>query len=260
MRTILCLLLFSISLAAQSVIFGQASSGSFQGGVVVPEERFTEGELLRLARKVLQGQTQQKLVRVFLATTDEAVSEALTMSAQGERTYITFAVQYFRPGWASWGMAEAIRIGPDAILRVRYPDERRTRIILRGGDALLLSDGSEVIHVYVPPSATPPPQPPPVFFIRTSHSLSEATCNRIVAELRARSGLLEADVRVRNDRWFITDPEMPVRYAFGERRQIPGPVEFIEGRTALSGWASGGRVKPPQVIYPTRKPKYCITP
>ncbi len=260
MRAILCCVFLCSPLSAQRLLFEQASSGALQCGIVVPDGRFDERELLRLARENLQRETRQKVISVFMATTDEAVSEALTLYSGGEREYLTFAVRYLTPGWASWGMAEAIRIGSDAVLRIRYPDGRLGRLVLQGRDPLVFGDGSEVIHIHVPPVRTGPPQVPPVFFVRTSQPLSESTCNRIVADLRRRSGLAEADVRIRNDHWFITDPQMPVRYAFWERQQIPGPVDFIEGRTALCGWDDGGRLKPPQIIYPTRKPKYRDTP
>jgi hypothetical protein len=259
MRVMLCSVLACLSLCAQGLILEQASTEFYQGAVVIPEPRFRQAALVGLARQHLARHPQQQIVKLFIATTREAAAEALTVSGAGERQYLTFALRYSKPGWASWGTAEAIRIGQNSVLRIRYPDESIVRVVLAGTDPLLLERASEVIHVYLPPRPDGPPQTPPVLFVRTAEPLSETTCKRIVAELRFRTGLLDADVRVRNDRWFITSPKMPVRYAFWEYEQIPGPVEFIEGRTALCGWDSSG-LKTPQIIYPTRKPNYCETP
>lgn len=256
----LCSVLLCMSLCAQGLIFEQASSEFFQAAVVVPDQRFREAELLVLARKYIDRHPQQQIVKLFIATTREAAAEALRVSGSGERQYLTFALRYLKPGWASWGMAEAIRIGQNSVLRIRYPNETIRRLVLAGNDPLLLGPASEVIHVYLPPRPDGPPQTPPVLFVRTTEPLSETTCKRIVAELRSRTGLIEADVRLRNDRWFITSPKMPVRYAFWERQQIPGPVEFIEGPTALCGWDSSGRIETAQIIYPTRKPNYYNAP
>jgi hypothetical protein len=260
MRAILCSVLSCLSLGAQGLILEQASTEFFQGAVVIPEQRFRQPELVGLARQHMARHAQQQIVKLFMATTREAAAEALTVSGAGERQYLTFALRYLKPGWASWGTAEAIRIGQNSVLRIHYPDGSIRRVVLAGTDPLVLGPVSEVLHVYLPPRPDGPPQTPPVLFVRTAEPLSESTCGRIIAELRSRTGLPEADVRLRNDRWFITSPKMPVRYAFWEYQQIPGPVEFIEGRTALCGWDTSGRTKTPQIIYPTRKPKYCDTP
>jgi hypothetical protein len=97
---------------------------------------------------------------------------------------------------------------------------------------------------------------PAVFFVRAPRAVTTANCSAVAAELQRTTGLSSGDVRLRNDRWFITSPEMPVRYPFWDWAPPPGPVEFIEQPTAFCGWGPD-RAKRAFIMYPTRRPKYC---
>ena len=258
-RIFVCTWAVSGAISAAEVVVEQSSAESIERAILVPKAQFQESELVRLSREYLARHTERKAVKLFMATDEGAVKWAF--QSAGERHYIHFVLRYFEPGWRSWGMAEAIRLGPNAVLRIRYPDGKLGRLVLQGTDPLRPVGGAgrfEVLYVsFAPPEEPKMPPIPAVFFVMTEEPLSPAVCERIAGELKASTGLVRADVATRNDHWFITSPKMPVRYEFWPTAQILGPVEFVERPTGYSGWNSDGSLGRAFVMYPTRPPKYC---
>ena len=256
----ICWLLMFGAISAGEVLEERIGPDSIERFVFVQKSDFRKSELVRVAREFLSQHSEPELAKLYVATTREAAGQPLIMG--GHRDYISFMLQYYEPGWAAWGMAEAIRIGTNAVLRIRYPDGRLDRVALQGTDPLR-RDGYEVLYVRFPPTLkeeVPGPPVPAVFFVTTEQQLSKELCENIAEDLQGSAGLARGDVRIRNDHWFVTSPEMPVRYEFWARTKPLEPIEFIERPDWFAGWKSDGSVKSPLVFYPTRPPKYCPVP
>ena len=155
-------------------------------------------------------------------------------------------------------MAELLRVGSDAVLRIRYPDKKLGRIVLQGRDPLKWSMQGinlEILYVDFPSDGPPPPGSFLMLTVKTSTEPTEEICKSVTTALQGRFKVSEAGVSIRSDPWFIDPGGMPHKYRFWESVRFPGPVEFIETPTWLCGWG-----RPDErclELYPTRAPKYC---
>jgi len=255
---VLCLLM-SLSLMAQEVLTEKKIPAYYEKVVLVPEERFVEDNLTLLGQGFLEQHADARLARLLIVT-DKKAGSVLRMTTN-HRNYASWVMSYFGRNWRSWGMAEVFRIQGNAVMRIRYPDGKVVRKVLRGQDPLrlrLAPDRVEIIYVAVwEGDDSGRVGRPPKFFVVTSRELSRDVCKSIVGLIRERTGLMRGEVAIGNDPWFITDSEMPARYQLWDEWLPPDAVEFIESPTALSGWGPGGEIEPCSITYPTRPPKYC---
>jgi hypothetical protein len=241
--------------AAQTDVLLEQSEFWTQKAILMRPTEFREAELVKLSKRFLAEHSREVLAKLLFVVEKE---DAWSLKGGGhERSYISWALDYFRTDWRTRDMAEVVRIGNDAVLRVRYGDRQLSRVVLTGKDPLQMTR-AEILYIRLPHSPLNTRHPiAPRFHVRTSGEFTEALCASIVEELRAKVGLESGMVSVRHDPWFITSETMPVQYSFWPAERAPGPVEFIETPTGLSGWEAGTPEIQCSLVYPTRPPKYC---
>jgi len=254
---ILLCMVIAMPMAAQQTLSEAETESSYQKVVLLTHEDFTKETLVQLAEDFVRKRRQTVLAKLVMVTDKRA---AWALRVMPERSYLQWAGLYFDPRWRRWGMAEILRIGRDAVLRIRYSNGSVDRLVVKGRDPtdlVISGEHTEILYVHFPePDGNGDYGRQIFFYVRTPMELSRVTCHAVVEALQQKTGLRQAAVLIRNDPWFITNPGMPVQYRFWEEWPVPGPVEFIESRTALSGWGPGGEIEPCSITYPTRPPKY----
>lgn len=256
-------ILSNAPLLAQAVLTEERTAESFQRAVLLPQSVFHKERILDLSREFLAEQKDTLLARLFMVT-DERATAGIFGIRQQERSYLDFALEYLSNDWYWWGMAEVMRIGKDAVLRVRYPDRSLERTVLQGGDPLRLrlkGGEAEVLYVAVPMGIPEDRHWDRAdFYVLTSGKLSKDHCEEIALELKRRTQVVAGFVAIRNDPWFTESPFMPVRYQFWEDWRFPDPVTFIETPTAYSGWDERQALIPYSLMYHARCPRNCAGP
>ena len=248
--------ILAVSLNAQQTLSQKSSRESFGKAVLLEAKDFNEVALVAVARTFLGEHTEKQLAKLLIVTNKDR--GWMVKYGAPARPYLSYYLEQRAPEWQSEGMAELLRVGSDAVLRIRYPDKKLGRIVLQGRDPLKWSMRGidvEILYVDFPSDGPPPPGSFLMVFVRTSVEPTSEICRSVTTAIQQRFSTPRGAVCIRSDPWFIGSGGVPVEYRFWESRKFPGPVEFIETPRWLSGW--GGPDERCLELYPTRAPKYC---
>jgi hypothetical protein len=227
------LILFSLGVLLLSAMNGQpqkiiAEEGSTAGPalsrtVVLSPQDFDERQILKICRTYM-SQNQAKIAKLVLATTKE---DAFYLSKATHTVYESWYPDYIYKAKHAGPFAELIVFGSGATLRIRHSSGKVTQSVLSERDALAITvDGVtfELLDFHFQPLAQPEGGSFE-FYFRTPHDLSIRLSEELTKAVLRGSGISHAQVNVRNDSWFIDDPDFPTYYRFTED-PLPAREEY----------------------------------
>jgi hypothetical protein len=176
---------------------------------VVGESEFTFQRLAKRARAKLLEAASEPLVRYTMFASEPS---PLFLTQSPVESFAGWLASWKSAAKVRWRVAEAVAIGPDAVLRIRM-GRSMSRIVLRGRDPLFVAAGGrrcEILHVAsrAPGSAA--------VYLRGPGPLP---CEAVYRSLR-QSIPLKLSVRMRTDPWFLNDPDFPP-YCFFQISEPP---------------------------------------
>jgi hypothetical protein len=134
-------------------------------------------------------------------------------------------------------IGELVSIGRDAVLRVRDASGSVTREVLTGSDPLIFDTGGERYEVLYFAFSAPGPyilQKVDVF-LKTTATLSRESGMKLLQRFTPVFPDLKVNVYVRNDPWFIFEPNYPFLNPFVEGAIPPTFDQYEQGKTLRCG-------------------------
>jgi hypothetical protein len=209
--------------------------------VIVPPEDFTLPQIERRTRDFINRAMRGRGLVVFSVYTD--VQDAAMAMTATRGSYRQWKLYYDAVSSRPLRAAEAIAIGEDAVLRVRQADGTVLRQVLAGKDPLQFKiDGAAFEILIVQPRVgtrfdrcEPGPSVSPLVEAKTNVPLSASLCIRAAARVAELLKTRKLFVGFRNDHWFISSADFPVRYPFSAEEPPPSEEEYYRTVTFSCG-------------------------
>ncbi|WP_321472217.1 hypothetical protein [uncultured Paludibaculum sp.] len=226
--------LIILTLICGKILYGQAEAVRAQSNDLVSVVRqvdvrkFSSGLLYEAAQEFVRDYASVPFGRLLIGTGPEVREYCGKGSNHISVENYFYRLRYEYPlGLKTWPrLALVLKLGDSAILRVRDGDRIQEMIVGRLTGSLSWKDQGydilEVAPLYDPPDTIGGL----AVFVRVRGSLSQDQVNRFTQDFSRIHPQFTYHVFVRQDTWFIDQPQFPFLYAFDQGGGLPTKDQF----------------------------------
>lgn len=194
---------------------------------ILPALSFTAPDVLARAAQVLRNTEHLHFVRAVFVPNAGTLSLLAKSGTDG--TYESWLAQYADVSDTSPEIAELIRIGSDAIFRMRSSDGTLVRKVLRGTDPLTVINRGrrfDILHIAVRYSGAEQRQCGMNVYLKGTPARELSRNGELLREFSHRLRRNDVDLFIREDGWFIEDSEYPVANPLADLPRAPSRSQY----------------------------------
>jgi hypothetical protein len=210
-------------------IYEKSMPGALDRCVVVNDADFGLGPLRSLSESFLARHPGLAVSRLLMGTRREDIGLVRSGKGVSDTDFGEWMRAFDERRQKHFPVAELIQIGPSAVLRVRWPDGRQERIVLRGNDILEQRVGDLNIQLkWMYFSYAPLLKKTSLYvFLQAERLISEGEARAVAAHFRERVKVSPVSFKVRSDPWFIDDDFYPFVNPFYPAPPRPSREDYL---------------------------------
>lgn len=223
------------------VIYQRIMPGALDRCVIVNEGQFTMKGLRSLSETFLAYETGLFVSRLAIVTQRENLGLVRAGKGVYDIDFSGWLARFEEEREKHFPIAELIQIGSSAVLRVRWPDSRQERIVIRGDDILEQRVGPLRVSLnWLDFSYAPLLKKTSLHFsLQTDHPPSETEAQAVAAHFYERVRARPVLFGIRSDPWFIDDDFYPFVNPFFPIPARPSRDDYLRSGSFLCDLQAG---------------------